>query len=132
MVCGYANRRGGVGVVVPLGRVVTHGVVERLGDPTFFRATLLEDPHVAFLAQREHGAIAAGAIAKQSADVIGISNVFAQNADLTTAWAEAVHAARQRFGPLPVVGYGTGEALLAAQAAALDPIGPLRVWSAPR
>jgi hypothetical protein len=58
-----------------------------------------------------------------SAGVIGLTN-----AEEPEAWLGAAAAARERWGPRPVVGYERGPALSALLAAGFRSIGPLTVW----
>ena len=68
---------------------------------------------------------AGSAVAIRSAGVVGISNVAG---DLPAAFVAAAAAARDRWGPLPVVGYETGASLEAAHEAGFRTIGGLTVW----
>jgi hypothetical protein len=96
----------------------------------FFRRPLLADGDVAVLARHADGGPAAGAVANRSRAAIGLTNVFAADGDLESAWAGAAGAARSRWGPLPVVGYARDEPLDAAHAAGFATIGDLAVWLA--
>lgn len=97
------------------------------GDtPGTFRSALLADAAVAVLARYDGDRAVAGAIARRSATVIGISNLFGD--DLEATWDGAVGAAAWRFGSLPVVGYDAGESLQAARSAGFETLGELVVW----
>jgi hypothetical protein len=89
------------------------------------------DPAIALLARGEGNQIVAGAVVNRSATVIGVSNLFDANGDLELVWQGAAGAARARWGPLPVVGYGPGAALDGAHRAGLASLGELVVWVKP-
>jgi RimJ/RimL family protein N-acetyltransferase len=97
-------------------------------DARFFRPALLADESVAFLARYDADRIVAGAVANRSAGAIGLSNVFDERDDLEAAYLDGASAAQARWGPLPVVGYDSGEALDAARRAGFVPIGELTLW----
>jgi hypothetical protein len=97
--------------------------------PPFFRPGLLANDAVAFLSRRVNDRIVAGAIANRSAPVVGLSNLFAADGDLESAYAGAAAAAQALWEPMPVVGYEAGEALEAARRAGFAPIGELVVWA---
>ncbi len=99
-------------------------------QPTgFFPPVLLGDPSIRVLLTRDgDGSIHAGAIAKRSADVVGISNVFSAGGDLPSSWSGAAAAAQAELGSVPVVTYASGSELVAARVAGFEPVGPLRVW----
>jgi hypothetical protein len=102
---------------------------EAIGRPAQFPASLLTDPQVVFLAGALDDAIVAGGIANQTAGVVGLSNVFVDGVDETTAWAALIDAASDAFPGLPLVGYERGPTLDVARACDFQPIGPLRVWA---
>jgi hypothetical protein len=97
--------------------------------PPFFRPALIGVDAVAVLARYEGGRIVAGAIANRSDTAIGLSNVFAVDRELESAYAGAAAAARDHLEQMPVVGYESGEALDAARRAGFEPIGELAVWA---
>ena len=72
--------------------------------------------------------IVSGAVLSYGADVVGVSNLFAENGDLDTAWTNAVAAAATDFPRAPIVGYESGAALAAARRNGFEVLGPLRVW----
>jgi hypothetical protein len=94
----------------------------------FFRPALLADESIAVLGRYDAGRIVAGAVANLSATAIGLSNVFDEGGDLESAYAAGATSARERWGPLPVVGYDSGAALEAAHRAGLVSVGELAVW----
>jgi hypothetical protein len=92
------------------------------GEPLgLFRPALLAEAR--FLAARRDGEIVAGAILNRTGDVVGISNVFGED-----AWPGAVATAVGLFPNLPLVGYEAGDVLAAARRHGFEVIGPLRVW----
>jgi hypothetical protein len=93
-----------------------------------FTAALLEPLTIAFLAERIGRMIVAGAVLSYGADVVGVSNLFAENDDLDAAWRNATAAAATYFPRTPIVGYESGAALEAAQRSGFETLGPLRVW----
>jgi hypothetical protein len=99
-------------------------------DCPFFRPALLADASIAILARANRGRIVAGAVANRSATAIGLSNLFAADSDLEQAYVDAASAAQARWGPMPVLGYESGDALDAARAAGFMPVGDLAVWIA--
>lgn len=99
------------------------------GDADLFRPGLLDDPSTFVLAgQSAQGRIVAGAVASRSGQVVGISNVFASDGGLDTAWPVVLEAVHRLFPDVPVVGYEHGEDLEAAVRHGFEPVGPLRVW----
>jgi hypothetical protein len=98
------------------------------GGSRFFSPALLLEHDVAFLAHYEDGRICAGGLANRSADVVGLSNVFALGGDLETAFGGASAAAAGIWPGLPIIGYEHGAPLAAARAAGFTSVGDLRVW----
>jgi hypothetical protein len=96
----------------------------------FFRPALLQDGGVAILARRAGNDIVAGAIANRTSGVVGLSNVFDRRGDLESAWIGSAAAATARW-PRPLVGYESGQALVAARAAGFRSVGELVVWVKP-
>jgi hypothetical protein len=89
-----------------------------------FVPRLLADPAVAVLAAERDGEIVAGVVANRSPRVVGLSNVFGDDA----RFAGAVAAVR-RFAPgMAVVGYESGEALERAVRDGFRVVGALRIW----
>ncbi|MET7358607.1 hypothetical protein ABZS76_09170 [Streptomyces sp. NPDC005562] len=72
--------------------------------------------------------VTAGAIAYPGASVIGISNLFAADDDLDSAWRDCLRATDRLWPGVPVVGYEHGDDLAAAERQGFTPVGPLRVW----
>jgi hypothetical protein len=97
-------------------------------DRRVFPPAILRDPQIAVLGRVGAHGFDAGCIANRLPDVIGLSNVFATNEPLPVIYGTAAIAAAAFAPDLPLVGYEGGEALGAAVAAGLEPVGPLRVW----
>ncbi|MEU9103254.1 hypothetical protein AB0D54_02600 [Streptomyces xanthophaeus] len=99
------------------------------GNAGLFRPALLDDPDTFVLAGRSsHGRVMAGAVARRSGHVVGITNVFALDGGPDAAWPAVLDAVNRLFPALPVVGYEYGQALAAAVRHGFEPIGPLRIW----
>nr|WP_237773140.1 hypothetical protein [Streptomyces luteocolor] len=96
-------------------------------DERLFLPRLLDDGAV-FLAGTEAGRITAGAVAHSAAGAVGVSNLFAADDDLDTAWRSCLAATARLWPELPVVGYEGGDDLAAALRQGFAPVGPLRVW----
>ena len=96
-----------------------------------FRSSLLANPAIAVLARGDGKKIVAGAVVNRSATVVGVSNVFHTTGDVESVWRDAASAAQARWGPLPVVGYDSGEGLDAAHRAGFASVGELVVWVKP-
>ncbi|MHB9848056.1 hypothetical protein ACSYGO_02300 [Streptomyces krungchingensis] len=99
------------------------------GDADLFRPELLADPATFVLAGRSaDGHVLAGAVASRSAQVVGVSNVFALDGGPDRAWPGVLDAVHHLFPTLPVVGYEHGDDLASAERHGFEPIGPLRIW----
>lgn len=92
-----------------------------------FAASLLADARVSFLAGDRDGELIAGAIAFDSAGVVGISNLFGPTRSLTDVWSDIAHLVLNTTDA-PIVGYESGTTLKAAQAVGFRRIGQLTVW----
>lgn len=92
-----------------------------------FSPGLLADARVSFLAGDRDGEFIAGAIAFDSAGVVGISNLFGPTGCLTDICSDVAHLMRDTTD-VPVVGYESGTPLEAAQAVGFRVIGQLTVW----
>ncbi|MEV0253868.1 hypothetical protein AB0H82_06250 [Streptomyces sp. NPDC050732] len=92
-----------------------------------FRPALFDDGAV-FLAAKAEDRVTAGAVAFPAASVIGISNLFAADDDLDTAWSSCLDATARLWPGVPAVGYEHGDDLTAALRHGFAPVGPLRVW----
>ncbi|MFD4526781.1 hypothetical protein ACFWP7_23165 [Streptomyces sp. NPDC058470] len=99
------------------------------GNADLFRPELLDDPDTFVIAARSPGGgVTAGAVASRSAQVVGISNVFALDGGPDAAWLAVLDAVHRLFPTLPVVGYEHGNDLAAAVRQGFEPVGPLRIW----
>ncbi|MBG0857685.1 hypothetical protein I2W78_39025 [Streptomyces spinoverrucosus] len=99
------------------------------GNADLFRPELLDDPATFVLAgQSADGRTVAGAVANQSDDVVGISNVFALDGGPDAVWPVVLGAVNRLFPTMPVVGYERGDDLAAAVRHGFEPVGPLRIW----
>ncbi|MEZ0068669.1 hypothetical protein ABIA32_004703 [Streptacidiphilus sp. MAP12-20] len=99
------------------------------GTDGLFLPPLLEDPSVLVLAAPDLGA---GAVLSLGAGVVGVSNLFTADeaVDPARAWHDCLAAASAHCPGLPVVGYESGEDLVAAERAGFTSLGPLRIWLA--
>ncbi|SDP59060.1 hypothetical protein SAMN05660199_04315 [Klenkia soli] len=89
------------------------------GLPESLPVALLDAPEVAVLARRRAGRLVAGATANRWRGAVGLTNVAGDD-----PWADllAMHAGAD------VTGYEHGDELVAACAAGMVPLGPLRIW----
>ena len=97
--------------------------------PRIFLPALLSDPDICFIAGYADQHIVAGAIANRTGDVVGISNVFAPEADAARCLAGCLATIIAAYPELPLVGYERGNDLMIAQALGFEVVGSLRVWS---
>ncbi|MBO9554332.1 hypothetical protein [Cellulomonas sp.] len=101
--------------------------------PTAVGAAVLDDPAVRLLiATDAHGPLAVAALNRSgtgAGTVVGVSNVRVLRADAVTVWSDLQVVARRELGPLPLVGYESGDDLDAPRAIGFEPAGPLRVWT---
>jgi len=93
-----------------------------------FHSSLLDEDAVMVMAGYQDEAIVAGAIAKRSATVASVTNVFSAVGDLDAAWRGSVAAVAAHTGDLPLVGYERGDDLETARRYGFALLGPLRVW----
>lgn len=91
-----------------------------------FRPSLLDLDSITFLAAREAGHIAAGAVLTRSAEVVGVSNLFARPG--LDPWTGCLASAAAMFPGATLVGYESGPDLAAALAHGFETVGPLKVW----
>jgi len=99
------------------------------GDSATYRfsPSLLADARVSFLAGDRDGEFIAGAIAFDSAAVVGINNLFGPTRSLTDVWSDVAHLVRDTTD-VPIVGYESGTPLEAAQDVGFRGVGQLTVW----
>ena len=93
-----------------------------------FRPSLLKDDTLAFLIACDGRRPAAGAVAARAAEVVGISNVFANGVEPQDVWAGGLRAAGDAFPGTPFAGYESGADLAVARHVRFEGIGRLRVW----
>ena len=96
-------------------------------ERVIFPPACLNDANLTFLARLSGTEIHAGCIANLSKDAIGLSNVFSQHPNDTHLYQEALAAVSAMGGPRPVVGYESGQDLVAARASGFQEVGRLRV-----
>jgi hypothetical protein len=98
------------------------------GPADVLRADLLDHDSVAVLAARAGDRVVAGAILNCGANVVGISNFFADEDVVSPSWSGFLSIARSIFATSTFVGYESGDRLAAAQRDGFEIAGPLRVW----
>jgi len=95
-----------------------------------FRPALLDQPTVVILGGYRRGRIMAGAIVNRSRAAIGVSNLFTTTVgDLGDAWSGCIATVGRAFPKLPIVGYESGDAIIAPHKLGFKSIGRLRIWS---
>jgi hypothetical protein len=95
-----------------------------------YRPDLLRTPQVTVLGAWDGHDVVAGAILTSADDaVVGVSNLFSRG-DKRDTWAGVLAWAGVHHAGLPLVGYESGDDLVAALDAGFRPLGPLRVWMA--
>jgi hypothetical protein len=97
-------------------------------EPALFLPALLSTPNLHFIAAYDQDQIVAGAIAYQTDAIIGLSNLFAPEADPAPYWAGCLAKAQALYPELSLVDYEHGPSLDIALALGFEAIGPLRVW----
>jgi hypothetical protein len=98
------------------------------GPTAIFRPALLENREIAFLAGIRAETIVAGCVLNIAAGAVGLSNLFSPADMRAVIWSACRDQARAFAPQLPIVGYESGEDLIAAQTAGFRVLGPLRVW----
>ena len=93
-----------------------------------FPAALLAHDHIVFVAGRRGGRIVVGGVLNADAGVVGVSNVFAEPAELGACWARLVDEAQARFPGLPQCTYDRVQPPVEPLAQGFEFAGPLRVW----
>jgi len=93
-----------------------------------FRPALLDHAAVVVLAGYVRDRLVAGAILNRSGAAVGVSNLFTTLGDLGDAWPGCLAAVATAFPRLPIVGYESGDALVAAHENGFTSIGRLRIW----
>jgi hypothetical protein len=98
-------------------------------QPRVFLPALLTDPAIAFIAAWHGQELVGGAVANQTDDVVGLSNVFVpQGEDAVSFWAACVAMIQSRFPGAPIVTYGREPESAIAQEAGFDSLQAMRVW----
>jgi len=100
------------------------------GEPNggIFRASLLTQNGIKFIAIRCDNRIVGGGILNEGGDVIGVSNVFASAVEPEIIWQSILAHAADCFPGTTVVGYESGRDLDTALRSGFRTLGPLRVW----
>jgi hypothetical protein len=98
------------------------------GPTGVIRTELLNDDSVAILGAFEGGHVVGGAVLNRSPTVVGISNLFAGPAAVSTIWSGCLTFAESLFPAATFVGYESGEGLEAARHHGFETAGALRVW----
>jgi hypothetical protein len=98
------------------------------GPTDLFRPELLLHASVAVLALYAHRRVVAGAILNRSSTVVGVSNVFATPESDDDGWSGCLAYAASIFPALPLVGYESGDEVVAVRDHGFTTAGPLRVW----
>jgi len=99
------------------------------GPTGIFGAELLNVASVTIVGARRGGRVVAGAVLSGTSSVVGISNFFADaDADAAAGWSGCLRLVTSLFPAATVVGYESGEALVAARRHGFVTAGPLRVW----
>ncbi len=96
--------------------------------PRIFLPQLLTDDTIAVIAAYHQDRIVAGAIANQTGEVIGLSNVFVAHPNAADVRAGCLAMVMDLFPALPIVGYESGDDLAAFLALGFQELGPLRIW----
>jgi len=94
-----------------------------------FRPALLRDQSVTILGGYVDGSIAAGAVANRTGrELVGLSNVFAEDGDLDRAWSGSIDYLDTELPGLAIVGYASGADLAVALRRGFQSVGALRIW----
>jgi hypothetical protein len=99
-------------------------------QPRVFLPTLLTDPAIAFIAAWHGQELVGGAVANQSDDVVGLSNVLVPRGEHAVSfWTACVAMIRSRFPGAPIVTYARKPELAIAQEVGFAPLQAMRVWT---
>ena len=99
------------------------------GPSDVLRPDLLEDDRVLVLAARAGAHVVAGAVLNRSAEVVGVSNFFADEGRRDSAWAGCLACIGALMPGTVLVGYERDEVRRHhADVDAVETVGPLRVW----
>ncbi len=105
-----------------------HEWAQAAGLSGTLQSGLLREPSVRILAAYGRDGLSAGAIANQTAMVVGVSNVFTTTITAEEAWAGIVDALGVIFPSSSLAGYEQGDDMQPALANGFAEIGDLRVW----
>lgn len=92
------------------------------------RADLLRLEAVTILAAEVGDRIVGGAVLNRSSAVVGISNFFAKDPNMSDCWQGCLAFVDLLFPDVTLVGYESGQALGVVRTYGFDAVGPLRVW----
>lgn len=94
-----------------------------------FLPPLLASTEIAIIAAWQGEQIIAGAIASRTAQVVGISNIFAPEQGARDYWTGMLSLLEELYPALPLVGYEQADSVQTALDVGFTILGPLRVWS---
>ena len=97
-------------------------------ESPIFTPRLLEEERIAFIAAFQGNRIAAGCIANRSEDSVGISNVFLPDERPNEFRVGCVAEVLRWSCGLPVMGWESGDNLVAMQSLGFESVGRLKVW----
>lgn len=97
-------------------------------QPRLFLPALLAHPEIVFIAAYQDQEVVAGAIAHQTDDVVGLSNIFVPPYDPVACWVDCVVMAQERFPEVPMVCYEHDPELAIAQESGFEMLHPLNIW----
>jgi hypothetical protein len=97
-------------------------------ESRIFMERLLEEEKVAFIAAFRGNRIVAGCIANRSEDGVGVSNIFLPAETPNEFRAGCVAEVLLRSDGLPVMGWESGDNLVAMQSLGFESVGRLKVW----
>lgn len=98
------------------------------GPQGLFRPELLDNDSVVLLARYVGERVVAGGVLNRSPSVVGVSNVFPRSGREPEGWSGCVAVAASIFSAETLVGYESGDGLIAARRNGFQTVGPLRVW----
>jgi hypothetical protein len=98
------------------------------GPTDIFRPELLDHESVAIVGAFEGDHVVAGAVLNRTSTVVGISNLFADSAAVSTSWSGCLTFAESHFPAATIVGYESDDGLEAARHHGFETAGALRVW----
>jgi len=88
----------------------------------------VDDPDFAMFKGRRGFKVVAGFMLYRAEEVVGVSNVVAEAADAPAVWRSLTLLAAQTFPRLALVGYESGDELVAAVKSGFEAGDKLRVW----